>query len=158
MLQLPLIASAESWSKIDSEGTLVGEAVAWVVAMATAGICCRCQVVFLLTRCDCDSARAPAADLVPALCTVRSVHAACIVSPLLPSYFSPSCLWIEQPRSIQLSRAALQFQTTATRGGSSSRAIGIKRRKRDICLAVCKCTDIRIHIPHLVYATTFFLG
>lgn len=33
VLQLPLIASAESWSKIDSEGTLVGEAVAWVVAM-----------------------------------------------------------------------------------------------------------------------------
>lgn len=31
VLQLPLIASAEYWSKIDSEGTIVGEVVAWVV-------------------------------------------------------------------------------------------------------------------------------
>lgn len=82
VLQLPLIASAESWSKIDSEGTLVEEVVAWVVAMATAGRCCRCQVVlfsFLLTRCDFDSAPGLQPQILSphcALCAVCMQHAA----------------------------------------------------------------------------------
>lgn len=52
VLQLPLIASAESWSKIDSEGTLVG-------GSCRVGCChgdCRQMLplpsLFLLTRCD----------------------------------------------------------------------------------------------------------
>lgn len=88
VLQLPLVASAESWSKIDSEGTIVGEVVAWVFCLLPwrlRRLQANAAVAKPLTCCDLDSGLQPQI-LSPhcAPCAVCMQHAPlCPASPLL---------------------------------------------------------------------------